>query len=197
MKTILASLLATALLTIIAHGDVLIYTGINRFTADATTSAPFKNKNLSAYYVVDYDGKQVGSVLYGQILGGKRFQRSNAATQNFTNVILSNGKAASIFVKSASTNTSPTQFNNEITYFRGTNTSLLIRRTPSPTLTLRPKLLGGTSLTATGDALFTEQHIGLTFQSGPTIKANNDSLTIDDALDAFIATLMAKGFTSI
>ena len=129
MKTVLACLLATTLLATIARADVFVYRGVDEVTADASIAVEINGSSLNIYYVVDYDAGQTGQILYGRVEGAKRFTVSSASTSNFTTANLLKGKIASIIVSGSNTNTSPSDFSNNITFYRGTNTSLLIRKT--------------------------------------------------------------------
>ena len=198
MRTILAFLLATGLFAPFTHADVVIYRGVDKVSADVANAAVY-GKSVNMYLIVDYDNARYNLLLFGlHFIGGKHYFKQSTSA-NFALAPLPKGQTASFIVSGSTTNTSPTQFSNNLQFFRGTNKTLLVKKNPSPVLLNRPNMLKGTSIAASADPIsngFIEQHYGLTFQGAATVKANKANKTVDQVLDDLVAGLTAKGYTS-
>jgi hypothetical protein len=149
---------------------------------------------------VDYDGAQYGELIFGHIEGGKRFALNTAATYSFGQVSIPRGHTESFFGNGSSSTTNPTSFSIATLVFHGKDQKLLIRKTPSSIIANRPNTLRGSGLSVTrngSSGSFSEERFGLTYLGTATIKGNNASKSINDILNALIAGLVAKGYTSL
>jgi len=200
MKSILAGLAASILLTSAVRADVFVYRGIYKIVDPDISVAAILPEILNIYLVADYDGATYGDLIFGHIEGSKRYALSTASASNFGQASIPKGHTESFFFNASATTTNPTNFSFDSLVFHGRDQKLLIRKMPSSTIVQRPNTLkaSGASISRGGsNSTFSEKRMALTFQGTATIKANNASKSINDILNALAADLAAKGFTSL
>jgi len=147
------------------HADVFVYRGLYKISADLVTGATF-GKVTNLYLVVDYDNAQYASILFSNhLVGGRHFVRSSVTVANVSSAQLPKSHTATFFINGNLTNTNPTNFANSALLFRGTDKTLLIRKTPVATPANRPNVLIGAGVSGAespAGSSFTELHIGAT-----------------------------------
>lgn len=179
------------------QAEVVIYRGTVRTKSDIVTanSVPALTRLV---LVVNYDTREVGTVVISKKPGPKKYQANVSLTLGVATAALKGGRSATMLVGGTASPPQPDTFNHLLISFRGTNATIKIRRAPSVVRTNRPKAITGALVSLSANAgvgRFAEQAVGTIFQEAETIKANDAGKTIADVIADISADLESKGYT--
>lgn len=182
------------------QAEVLIYKGTARIKAGPPQAVPFPAR-INVYLVFDPTAATVGSVLFFQVAGEKKYLDGGETVRGVSEIAQPRGKTATVISSGAVTFTSATNYQHAFTYLFGLQKELTIKSSGAGTTINQPRVLRGTSFTARAsngsDGIFSELIINAVFRGEPTIIANNAAKTGEQARADLIAELEAHGFTPL
>jgi hypothetical protein len=182
------------LLAIQGHAEILIYKGLARSVSDVSTGLP---RGLTFFEVIDPNAGTIASVSAISVDGQKAANVSPPRAYGIASAPLSDGRTATIISLIFANGGTGGSFNNIALHRRGTNTNLKINSEPIANAFVFPRRFASIAFADSainGDASFIEQRAVLVYQQDRTIAANDANQTTQQAIDAIVAELKAKGF---
>lgn len=193
MKQVLSLLALLLTCAAAARAEVLIYKGPSSVRVPPGNALPSK---VEIYILFDIAEKKFASVAFFKFGGEKKQLPGPPAAIDITTSPIAGGGNARIMVTGSSSSAAP-DFNRTIIYFRGIQKSIVVMDAGGPITRNEPRFFSGTLLTGretSGAGSFGELRMSLGFDKAATVSANDDSLTIQQALEAISAELLAKGY---
>jgi len=189
-----AALAALFIATCESEAKVLIYKGTLRATSDASSAFP---KRFELFQVFDPDQSTFASVLILEANGQKLLLPAQPADVRYAQAAVASGKSATVISLVLINGASNDFFENTGIHFRGINKSLRFSSGIAGNIVSFPRQLLGTVFddeAFNGQGAFIEQRIVLSYQEGRTVTANDGNQSAQQAIDAIVAELKAKGF---
>jgi hypothetical protein len=193
--TSLATILAfTLLFGSESSAKVFIYKGTLHIRSGPVGDLP---KLSTSFLLVDPDLSQIATITLIRSDNKKLALVAQPTEARFATCDVADGKTASLISTGNAAGSDNVTFQNSIVYFRGTNTTLRFSSASFGSIESFPRLFFASTLSAAsfnGEGQFVEGKVLAGFQSARTIAANDASQTLQQALDALVADLKAKGF---
>lgn len=192
--TLFAILAVTFLLGVEGSAKVFIYKGTLHIRSGPVGDLP---RTSTSFILVDPDQSQVATITLIRRDNKKLALVAPPADVRFATCDVAEGKTASVLSSGNTAGDGNITFQDSITYFRGTNTTLRFSSASFGGIQNFPRLFFGSTLSAAsfnGVGQFVEGRVLAGFQSARTITANDANQTLQQAVDALVADLKAKGF---
>lgn len=198
MKTKFLLLVAAVLLAVAlpAKAEVLIYRGSG--TVLSTPGASFP-PTIELYFVFDIAAKKGGSIVFFKASGTKSQIGGTTSDLHMTTSPLPGGDTARLVSTAAVSETLP-NYSEILTYFRGTQKTLLVATGAFNTTRNEPRTMKGIQFQAresNGEGAFLEGRFALKYLESSTIEANNATKTLQQVVDDLKAALTDKGYNPI
>jgi len=196
MKKFLFLLGLLALSGATSHAEVLIYKGKGTTVTIPGFIIPPK---FDAYFIADILNKQIGLVVFFKGNGGKSQIQGAPFPLDTTTAPVEGGGNARILVTGSTPQPAP-NFTYSSTFFRGIQKPILVSTGTVDITRNEPRVFKGGVTNASensGKGDFVDLRLSVFYQQLRTVKANNDTRTLEQTLDDLSAELTDKGYAVI
>jgi len=196
MKKFLFLLGLLALSGATTHAEVIIYQGKGTTVTLPGFVLPPK---FDAYFITDILNKQIGLVIFFKGNGQKSHLQGFPFPLDTTTAPVEGGGTARILVTGTTPQPAP-NCSYSHTFFRGIQKPILVATGVVDVTRNEPRVLKGGVVNASEDGgagNFIDLRLNLLYQQVRTVKANNDTRTLQQTLDDLSAELTDRGYALI